>query len=62
MEKMKLKMLSLMCPYTARYGEQVSLMHDKLASCCDEIAEQSVPECMPPDCKERIKSKLAAAE
>ncbi|WP_309385213.1 hypothetical protein [Cerasicoccus frondis] len=61
-EKVKLKILCIMCPYTARYDKQVDLMHDKLGACCDDIGEHAVADGMPSDCKERLKAKLAAPE
>ncbi|WP_309399483.1 hypothetical protein [Cerasicoccus maritimus] len=61
-EKIKLKILCVMCPYTARYDKQVELMHDKLGACCDDIGEQAVSDGMSNDCKERLKAKLAAIE
>lgn len=59
MEKMKLKILCFICPFTARYEQQVSLMHEKISQCCDEVGEHTVAESMSPECKERLKAKLA---
>jgi len=58
-EKLKLKILCIMCPYTARYGEQVELMHDQLGVCGDEVSEQGASVGMSDECKERLKAKLA---
>jgi len=59
MEKVKLKLLCFMCPFTARYEKQVGLMHQKLSEKADEIPESAVSECLSEECKERIKAKIA---
>lgn len=61
-EKMKLKLLCIMCPYTARYDQQVGLMHDKLRACSSEISDHVVGANMPNECKDRLKSKLRAVD
>lgn len=61
-EKIKLTILCIMCPYTARYDEQVGLMHEKIGTCCEEMATEATPANLSPECKERLKAKLAEAE
>jgi len=58
-ETMKLRILCLLCPFTARYQKQVGLMHQKLSECGAEIPENAVPKSMSTECKERIRAKLA---
>lgn len=57
-EKVKLRILCIMCPYTARYDEQVGLMHETISACCDDISNIA-PADMSPECKQRLKAKLA---
>ncbi|WP_269537864.1 hypothetical protein [Cerasicoccus fimbriatus] len=61
-EKLKLKILCIMCPYTDRYDKQVGLMHNKLGACCDDIGEAAVSRGMSDECKARLKAELSKTE
>lgn len=59
-ERAKLKVLSHMCPYTARYREQIGLLHEHIGECGEEVPEKIQKACMSAECKERLKDKLAS--
>ncbi len=61
-EKIKLKALCIMCPYTERYEKQVTLMHEKISDCLEHAGEEASPVGMSAECKERMKAKLAETE
>ncbi|MEO0795969.1 MAG: hypothetical protein AAFX93_12445 [Verrucomicrobiota bacterium] len=57
-EKLKLKILCFMCPYTARYEKQIEMMHCNLDVNAEKIADKAVKEGMSDECKARLKEKL----
>lgn len=57
-ERLRLRMLTLMCPYTARYANQVTLVHERLGNCGETIAEQSLADGMSAECRERLKAAM----
>jgi len=59
-ERLKLKMLCFMCPYTARYEEQVSLLHKRVAECDEELSLLADAE-LSQECRERLKARLEGA-
>lgn len=47
-----------MCPYTARYQQQIGLLHERMGECGEDIAERVQKDSMSEDCKQRLKEKL----
>ena len=71
-ERMKLAVLRRLCPYTARYAEQVSFLHRAIGQCSELAPEaasadsvETAPEAapvMPEQCRKRIRERLHALE
>lgn len=58
-ERAKLRLLTFMCPYTARYKEQIGLLHERVGECCGDISEKVETAQMSEVCKQRMKEKLS---
>lgn len=58
LERMKLAILRRACPYTARYADQVALIHHKAVDI--EAAVENCPETpeMTDDCRQRILEEI----
>lgn len=61
-EKLKLKILCLMCPYTDRYAKQVTMLHQQIGTVCQKFEHEVPPARLSTDCKERIKAKLVESQ
>jgi len=71
-ERMKLAVLRTLCPYTARYAEQVSFLHRAIGQCSERADEagsaelaETAPEAAPAmseECRKRIRERLQALE
>lgn len=61
-EKMKLKVLCAMCPYTSRYNEQIGALRDRLSECGDETVGVVGESRLSEECKKRLREKMVVEE
>ena len=58
-EKMRLKLLCFMCPFTNRYNEQIGTLHQRIGHCDEETIEVMKDASLSDEYKNRLKEKLA---
>lgn len=59
-ERLKLRILCLMCPYTARYEKQVGVIHKHAGQCGEDISGLSQEIRLSEESKERMRGRVRA--